>query len=246
MRAIVVNASILQGLSVAAWIAAPVGSAVAARVEGTVVIEGWVAPKSAAPVVRTDPACPAVAERPLATATGGVPDVLVRLPVGAAKPGKAPPAPLTVEQKGCEYRPRVAGLVRGQELVMKSADGTLHNVHAWRDGETEFNLAQPAGSAPITRAVDAAAGEIVKLTCDVHAWMTAWVVVVDHPVFAVTDDAGAFALDLPPGKHTLQAWHPTLGSRDVAITVDQRVGKGKPAKIRITFPNPKMIEKTQP
>lgn len=244
MRAIVVNTSVLQGLTaVLVATVGPVGVARAARVEGSVVIEGWVAPKGApAAAPPTDSACPPVAPRALATAEGGVPDVVVRLPAGAAKPPKTPPPALTIEQKGCEYRPRVAALVRGQELTIKSADATLHNVHAWRDGETQFNLAQPAGTAPIVRALDASVGEIVKLTCDVHAWMTAWVVIVDHPVFAVTDDAGAFALDLPPGRHTLQAWHPTLGSREVAVTV----AKGRPAKVRITFPNPKTIEKTQP
>ena len=44
--------------------------------------------------------------------------------------------------------------------------------------------------------------------CDVHGWMTAWVVVEKHPFFAVTAADGSFQLPkLPPGTYTIEVWH---------------------------------------
>jgi hypothetical protein len=53
---------------------------------------------------------------------------------------------------------------------------------------------------------------IKKLTCDVHPWMRAFIVVTDHPFFAVSDARGRFAIrGIPPGTYTLEAWHARYG-----------------------------------
>jgi hypothetical protein len=62
--------------------------------------------------------------------------------------------------------------------------------------------------------------EIVRIDCDLHTWMRAWVVVADHPFFVVTGPQGEFVLEnVPPGKYTLKVWHETLGTvtRDVTV-----------------------------
>jgi hypothetical protein len=62
--------------------------------------------------------------------------------------------------------------------------------------------------------------EIVRIDCDLHSWMRAWVVVAEHPFYAVTGSEGEFALDnVPPGRYTLQIWQETLGivTRDVVV-----------------------------
>lgn len=217
-------------LAASAW---PLAAS-AARVEGRVVFEGP-APAAAKVAPRTDPACPAASVPAPMGPDGGLAGVLVRW-TGAPKPGLGKPAalpkPLVIEQRGCAYVPAVAGLQRGQALEIRTADRTLHNVHAWRADETEFNLAQPAGAPPVVRTLDADAGEVLRLSCDVHPWMAAHVVVIEHASFAVTDATGAFAIDgLPPGTHTLKAWHPTLGARDLEVTVVA----GKPARARVIY-----------
>ena len=61
---------------------------------------------------------------------------------------------------------------------------------------------------------------MVRFKCDFHGWMAAYVGVMSHPFFAVTDASGAFDLTgLPPGTYTLEAWHETFGTRTQEITI---------------------------
>jgi plastocyanin len=151
---------------------------------------------------------------------GGVRDVLVRLPVGAAK-GAAPATAATIDQKECMYTPRVTGIVSGQKVAVTNSDGTTHNVHSYVGDETKFNEAQPKGSAAVEKDVEAEAGEVMKLKCDVHAWMESYVVVTDHPYFAVTSDDGSFRIEkVPAGTYKLEAWHPKLGVKTVEVKVE--------------------------
>jgi hypothetical protein len=64
---------------------------------------------------------------------------------------------------------------------------------------------------------------MVQVNCDLHSWMRSWVVVAEHPYYALSNDAGEFVLaDVPPGKYVLQTWHEVLGmtSQDVTVTAD--------------------------
>jgi hypothetical protein len=62
--------------------------------------------------------------------------------------------------------------------------------------------------------------EIIRVDCDLHPWMRAWVVVAEHPFYAVTNDQGEFMLDnIPPGEYTLQFWQESLGTATQDVTV---------------------------
>ena len=64
------------------------------------------------------------------------------------------------------------------------------------------------------------AAEKVRVKCDLHPWMSAWIVVTDHPYHAITDDEGRFELsNVPPGDYVLETWHETLGSSRREVTV---------------------------
>ena len=58
--------------------------------------------------------------------------------------------------------------------------------------------------------------------CDIHNWMNAWVHVMPHPYFAVTDDEGrwTFPRALPPGTYTIEARHAAAGETSVEITIE--------------------------
>jgi hypothetical protein len=72
--------------------------------------------------------------------------------------------------------------------------------------------------------------EIVRIECDLHSWMTAWVVVAAHPFYAVTGADGSFAFDnLPPGQYKLQIWHERLGTLPASVTV----GEQQPAQLTV-------------
>jgi hypothetical protein len=163
--------------------------------------------------------------------TKGVKDVLVRLPVGAAPGAKPPKTPVIVDQRGCTYLPHVVGMMAGQDLTIRNSDRTMHNVHTYAGDETLFNVGQPAGGKDIRQDPGVAAGNVIRLACDVHPWMEAFAVVSDHPYFVVTGDDGSFTLHAPPGKYELEAWHPKLGVQKVDVTVTS----GKTSTATFTF-----------
>ena len=63
--------------------------------------------------------------------------------------------------------------------------------------------------------------ETIRMECDTHSWMKGWLIVTDHPYYAVTDASGAFELaDVPAGSYTLKFWHETLGEATQDVTVE--------------------------
>ncbi len=67
---------------------------------------------------------------------------------------------------------------------------------------------------------------MVPFRCDVHAWMRAWVGVIDHPFFGVTTANGRVTLaGLPPGTYTVEAWHEKFGTKTQQIIVGAKDSK---------------------
>jgi plastocyanin len=177
-----------------------------------------------------DPACDSheKAEH-LVVKDGGVRDVVVRIAVGGAPKSAEPPAPVVIDQKNCKYSPHVLGVVAGQKISYRNSDATMHNVHTYAGTETDFNVAQPKGGPENVQVVSTPPGDApYRVRCDVHPWMSAYVLVTDHPYFTVTGDGGTFKLEnIPLGSYKLQAWHPALGSK----TIDVKVEPGKPVEV---------------
>lgn len=211
--------------------------AAAANLTGHVRYEGT--PPSRPTIhMSADPACDRIAPegRPADTMvvdpSGGIANVLVYVKSGLSSKEKFP-APATsarIDQKGCIYVPHVIGVRTGQEIEIYSADETFHNVNARAAENTPFNVATPHGTA-VHRSFSKP--EVaVKLKCDIHPWMSAYVGVFDHPFFAVTQADGSFELPLlPEGEYTIEAWHESLGVRSAKVEVED----GKPATVDFSF-----------
>lgn len=145
---------------------------------------------------------------------GGVADAVVSLvDVQAGVPLE--PREATVLTQDCRYVPRVSAVGTGGTIVFRNTDGLMHNVHAYREGRTLFDVALPELGSEERRVVEEAG--LVRIVCDVHAWMEAWVHVVPHPYYAVTDADGRFRIaDVPPGQYVVRVWHESwrvLGTR---------------------------------
>jgi plastocyanin len=146
-------------------------------------------------------------------------------PAGAAFPARAEKVEL--DQKGCSFIPRVVIVAVGGTVDFLNSDRLLHNIHATPKLNVSFNRTQPMGrTIPITFGRP----EIVRISCDLHSWMAAWVVVAAHPFYAVTGADGQFVLDnLPPGQYKLQIWHERLGTTQASVTV----GEQQPAQVTV-------------
>ncbi len=137
---------------------------------------------------------------------------------------------VTLDQKKCQYIPHVQAVPLGSKLEILNNDGILHNVHAYLNGldpkDTVFNKAQPKFMKRLNQKLDKAG--IYYLKCDVHSHMSAFIAVIDHPYYAVTDERGEFTIkDVPAGSYKVQAWHEVLGILEKEVDVQA----GKPVQV---------------
>ena len=139
-----------------------------------------------------------------------------------AKPANAP----TVDQKGCVFHPHVLIAPVGVGIDILNNDGILHNFHTHGTKNTAMNRAQPGFRKKMSETFNQA--EVIKVSCDAHSWMSGWLVITDHPYIDATDGSGVFKIDdVPPGNHTVEVWHETLGK----ITKTVAVKAGEEAKV---------------
>jgi plastocyanin len=195
-----------------------------ADVTGKATLNGQ-APKPKALNMQAVPQCaaghaaPVFDESIVAGANNELQNVVVYVKDGSKLGGQVPKDAVLLDQKGCVYTPHVVAAMVGQELKVKNSDPMLHNVHGLAKDNGEFNISQ--NQAGQENKIDGTkAVETYKLKCDVHPWMNAWVVVLDHPYSAVTDATGAFTIKgLKDGKYTLVAWQEKLGTQEAEVEV---------------------------
>lgn len=143
---------------------------------------------------------------------------------------KGVPMQASIAQKDEQFVPHVVAVTAGSTVAFPNQDAFFHNVFSLSRGAS-FNLGRyPSGSS---RSKVLTRPGIVKVFCDIHSQMSAVIRVFDHQWFTVPVDDGTFAIDgVPPGDHTLIAWHERIGERRDRVTI--RPG----AETQITFTLP--------
>ena len=155
----------------------------------------------------------------LVSAKGEIKNVFVYIQKGlpAGKSYPAPKKPALLDQQRSMFRPRIQGLFVGQDFAMRNSDPIIHNVRSLSQENRPFNIAHPAGTPDRLKRFSDKEGPI-ELRCDFHRWMRAFVFVMEHPFFAVTDSQGQFTIkNLPPGEYTLASWHESFGENKQTI-----------------------------
>lgn len=197
----------------------------AGAVAGAGSIKGKAAFAGTAPVMaklkrNADPFCgktPMNDQEVVVNPNGTLKNVVIRISAGAAPAAMPPMEPIHMDQVNCMYSPRVVGGVANQKLIIRNSDPVLHNVHTYVGATTGFNQAQMKGSKDMEKTV--AAG-VMKFKCDVHPWMTGYVVGNDNPFVAVTGDSGEVVIaNVPAGTYTVEAWHEKYGTKTAQVTV---------------------------
>ncbi len=150
---------------------------------------------------------------------GAVQDAVVFLKdvaQGKPWPEEAKKTPI-LDQEGCIFKPHVQVARRGKLDIINS-DPVLHNTHGYYGKRTAFNLALPEKGVKITKVLKRPG--TVKVDCDAHGWMLAWVQVVDNPYYFQTGADGTFSItDVPPGEYTLTVWQESLGETEIPVKV---------------------------
>ena len=198
----------------------------------------YMGPTPVTPVIRmgADPRCNKlyVGKRPtvptfVVGADGAFANVLVNVD-GSFPKAAVPTAPAVLNQKDCMYAPRVLGAVIGQTLQVTNEDPTDHNVHSLSKAGNAFNRTQLVNGKPFDVTLKTA--ELLRITCDSHTWMTAYVGIFDNPYFAVSGTDGSFTIaNVPAGKQSVKAWHEVMGMQTQMVDVQA----GKTTTVDFTF-----------
>jgi|GEM_PF-477321 len=166
----------------------------------------------------------------------GLANVLVYIKEGfSERKFIAPKESVLFDQAGCMFQPYVLGAMTNQRIQFRNSDPVLHNVHATPKINEEFNLGQPM-QGQVNEKSFAVPEVFVRLKCEVHGWMFAYVGVVENPYFSVTDKNGAFQFPphLPPGKYTVAAVHQKAGE----LTQEIVISDVEPASVQFEFKAP--------
>ena len=208
----------------AAGQAANTGTANTGTIRGRIRLTGP-APGNAVIRMGRDPMCAKVnagkrviQEAVMTSADGGLANVFVRLQ-GTFPQAPVPTQAVTIDQSGCAYRPRVIGVRVGQTLQIKNSDAFLHNVHSNSAHNNTFNVGQPV-AGQVYQFKPKEEEVMLRIGCDVHSWMNAYVGVVNNPYFAVSSAGGNFEIDnVPAGMRTIQIWHERYGMLTKTVNI---------------------------
>lgn len=173
-----------------------------------------------------DPACveahhgKAYDESLVVNSNGTLANVFVYVKRGLeGKTFEVPAAPVTIDQRGCWFRPRIIGIQTGQPLSVTNSDPVTHNIHPLAQINREWNHSQGQGDAPLARKF-IKPEVMIRVKCNIHSWMRVYIGVLDHPYFAVTGTDGAYEIkNLPPGDYVIEAWQENLGTQEQNISV---------------------------
>ena len=207
-------------IGVAAFCAVAAANASAATIKGNVRYSGTRVEKKTFPVTIDQYLCGKEKEAGdlVLSSTSGIRNVVVSLhgvPAGSKAPANG--APAKMDQKQCVFVPRVVVVPVGGTVEFLNSDRLLHNVRGSGKENPPFNRAQPHAR---NISIVFKSPEILRVDCDLHSWMRGWIVVAEHPFYAVTNDEGEFVFEnVPPGKYKLQAWQETLGRANQEVTV---------------------------
>jgi hypothetical protein len=210
----------------------------AAEITGKVTLKGT--PPAEKPIAM-DAACGKLQPNAITTrhhvvgADNGLANVFVYIKSGLdGKKFDVPTETPLLDQVGCEYTPYVLGVQVDQKIKIRNSDAVLHNVHATprNPANKEFNFGQPL-KGQVNEKSFPAPEVLVRVKCDVHPWMFAYIGVQEHPYFAVTDKDGNFKLPatLPAGKYTIEAFHLKAG----AVTQEIEVGADDKKSLAFTL-----------
>jgi hypothetical protein len=156
------------------------------------------------------------------------------------KQGKAFPKELmnvSLNQTKCAFEPAFSVMANKGKLTAINSDGTLHNIHTYeligKARRTLMNVSQPNKGDKVTKKVKMRKGAGMKIECDAHDFMHAYMFVASNPYYAVINEKGEFKIDnIPAGEYEVRVWHGFLGEvKGGKVTVKA----GGDAKVDLSF-----------
>jgi plastocyanin len=130
--------------------------------------------------------------------------------------GKKPTGEVVLDNHKCLFVSHVSAVAVGDKVRVKNSDPILHNTHGFLGKPTVFNLALPNKDQMVDITRRLGKPGVIRVLCDAHPHMFAWMVVHDSPYVAVTDERGSFKIDnIPPGTYKVTMWHEGFRAKGV-------------------------------
>ncbi|HUQ70342.1 MAG TPA: hypothetical protein VM165_12505 [Planctomycetaceae bacterium] len=203
-------------------------------IKGRVLIQGSVSPlpplyaKGAAPKDPSICGLEAAPNESIVVNDGGLANVFIYLPKPPKGYASSPVTePAIFDQKYCVFKPHALVVRTGQPLSILNDDAALHNTHTYPSRNTGFNQGIQANDRTGVKLVyTKPEAKPLQVGCDVHNWMTAYHLPVDHPFATASGPDGSFEIkDLPAGKHDFKVWHEKGGELEKAFSVTIKAGE---------------------
>ncbi|OPY92278.1 MAG: hypothetical protein A4E73_01291 [Syntrophaceae bacterium PtaU1.Bin231] len=192
-------------------------------IKGSIVYNGSVPTRKVIPTKDPDVCGGVRDEAQVAVGPGNkVAEAIVYLKgVAKGKKWERPQKTPELVNKDCRFHPRVQVIPAGMKVAIVNDDPVLHNTHGFLIKTTVFNVAMPKSGMRVERPLQRPG--LVRVECDAHGWMLAWIYVADSPYYMMTGKDGAFSIgDVPPGNHTLVIWQEYTGAKEIPVTVKPR------------------------
>jgi hypothetical protein len=197
-------------------------SMVAGSVRGRVIFEGEPPRPRRLMVVKDTDICgrdEQFDKRLIVSKNKGIQNAVVYLTgVHGGKPLTTLGSEFILDQRGCRYEPHVILVPVNTPLQILNNDGILHNFHTFSKKNRPVNVSQPKFRKKMELTFKHP--EFIQARCDIHGWMSCWIIAMDQPYYAITTTEGNFSLsDIPPGTYTLTCWQEMLGERTEQVTI---------------------------
>lgn len=159
---------------------------------------------------------------------GGVANVFVFLPKAPAGVAVPPPPaePVKFDQKDCRFFPHALIIRTDQDLKILNSDAVTHNTHTRATRSENFNSSvSPHNETGVDFKYQKSEVKPAEVGCDIHSWMRAYQLPLDHPWGAVTGPNGEFEIkNVPAGTYKFQVWHEAAGGggyldRNLTVTI---------------------------
>ncbi len=179
-------------------------------------------------------------EELIVSSEGGIANVFVYLDKPPAGFKDTPPTePLLFDQKNCIFTTHAMIIRVGQPVKVLNADSIPHNTHTFPNKNDQENMLIKGGERDgIPLLFKKAEKYPFSVKCDLHSWMTAYQLPLDHPFGAVTDKNGNFKIEnLPAGSYLFKVWHESgqgSGFLETKYKATVKPGENEPVTIEVS------------
>lgn len=143
--------------------------------------------------------------------------IVVSLTAEGLSAGPPPDQPVGIDQIGVHFVPHILPIVRGTTVKFPNLDNIYHNVFSYSKTQ-KFDLGRYRQGE--SRSVTFSTAGVVRLFCEIHAQMSAVILVLDTPYFTLAENGQPFLIpDIPAGAYTMTAWHEHLPARTVPVSI---------------------------